>query len=37
MLALPLIVLFEVGLLAARFFVPKPTTEEPEPENGAAS
>jgi len=37
MLALPLVVLFEVGLLAARFFVPKPA-EEPEAENnGAAS
>jgi sec-independent protein translocase protein TatC len=36
MLALPLVVLFEIGLLAARFFVPKPG-EEPEAENGTAT
>jgi sec-independent protein translocase protein TatC len=36
MLALPLVVLYEAGILAARFFVPKPSAEA-EAENGAAS
>nr|WP_233631866.1 twin-arginine translocase subunit TatC [Burkholderia cenocepacia] len=37
MLALPLVVLFEIGLLAARFFVPKKPVEEGEAGNGEAA
>ncbi|MBL3966848.1 twin-arginine translocase subunit TatC, partial [Burkholderia sp. KCJ3K979] len=37
MLALPLVVLFEIGLLAARFFVPKKPAEEGEAGNGEAA
>ncbi|MBR8414743.1 twin-arginine translocase subunit TatC [Burkholderia cenocepacia] len=37
MLALPLVVLFEIGLLAARLFVPKKPAEEGEAGNGEAA
>ncbi|AIO32439.1 twin-arginine translocase subunit TatC [Burkholderia pseudomultivorans] len=36
MLALPLVVLYEAGIVAARFFVPKPTEEADAQKDGAA-